>query len=119
MKNFSKVNCYALVPVALCKILNRQFLPFIFVVNTKYFNEKNSCPVLLVTTFITILTRCKKAVNNTGIEPWLIFKFKSDSAQTRLNNIGQTKGVAYGRWEPGKGEQVVEMGIRGMIPKIQ
>jgi hypothetical protein len=54
--------------------------------------RKIVAPVLLVTTFITILTRCKKAVNNTGIETWLIFKFKSDSAQTRLNNIGQTKG---------------------------
>jgi hypothetical protein len=27
--------------------------------------------------------------------------------------------VADGRWEPGKNEQVVDMGIRGMIPKIQ
>jgi hypothetical protein len=27
--------------------------------------------------------------------------------------------VADGRWEPGKGESVVDMGIRGMIPKIQ
>ncbi len=27
--------------------------------------------------------------------------------------------VADGLWEPGKGEQVVNMGIRGMIPKIQ
>jgi hypothetical protein len=26
--------------------------------------------------------------------------------------------VADGRWEPGKGEQVVDMGIRGMIPRI-
>jgi hypothetical protein len=30
-----------------------------------------------------------------------------------------TEVVADGRWEPGKGEQVVDMGIRGMIPKIQ
>jgi hypothetical protein len=27
--------------------------------------------------------------------------------------------VADGRWEPGKGETVVDMGIRGMLPKIQ
>lgn len=27
--------------------------------------------------------------------------------------------VNDGRWEPGKGEQVVDMGIRGMIPKIK
>lgn len=27
--------------------------------------------------------------------------------------------VADGRWEPGKGEGVVDMGIRGMIPKLQ
>ena len=27
--------------------------------------------------------------------------------------------VADGRWEPGKGESVVDMGIRGMIPKIK
>lgn len=27
--------------------------------------------------------------------------------------------VADGLWEPGKGEQVVDMGIRGMIPKIK
>ncbi len=27
--------------------------------------------------------------------------------------------VADGRWEPGKGEQVVDMGIRGMIPRIK
>jgi hypothetical protein len=30
-----------------------------------------------------------------------------------------TEVVNDGRWEPGKGEQVVDMGIRGMIPKIQ
>lgn len=27
--------------------------------------------------------------------------------------------VTDGRWEPGKGEQVVDMGIRGMIPRLQ
>jgi hypothetical protein len=27
--------------------------------------------------------------------------------------------VADGRWEPGKGEQVVDMGIRGMIPRLR
>jgi len=27
--------------------------------------------------------------------------------------------TADGRWEPGKGEQITDMGIRGMIPKIQ
>jgi hypothetical protein len=27
--------------------------------------------------------------------------------------------VQDGKWEPGKDEQVVDMGIRGMIPKIQ
>lgn len=30
-----------------------------------------------------------------------------------------TEVVADGRWEPGKGEGVVDMGIRGMIPKIK
>lgn len=30
-----------------------------------------------------------------------------------------TEVVADGRWEPGKGETVVDMGIRGMIPKIK
>ena len=30
-----------------------------------------------------------------------------------------TEVVADGRWEPGKGEQVVDMGIRGMIPRIK
>jgi hypothetical protein len=30
-----------------------------------------------------------------------------------------TEVVNDGRWEPGKGEQVVDMGIRGMIPKIR
>ncbi|MEQ1676977.1 MAG: hypothetical protein ABL876_09765, partial [Chitinophagaceae bacterium] len=30
-----------------------------------------------------------------------------------------TDVVNDGRWEPGKGEQVVDMGIRGMIPKIK
>jgi hypothetical protein len=30
-----------------------------------------------------------------------------------------TEVVNDGRWEPGKGEQVVDMGIRGMIPKIK
>ena len=30
-----------------------------------------------------------------------------------------TEVVADGRWEPGKGEQVVDMGIRGMIPIIK
>jgi hypothetical protein len=29
-----------------------------------------------------------------------------------------TEVVNDGRWEPGKGEQVVDMGIRGMIPRI-
>ena len=27
--------------------------------------------------------------------------------------------VADGKWEPAKGEQVVDMGIRGMIPTIK
>jgi hypothetical protein len=30
-----------------------------------------------------------------------------------------TEVVPDGRWEPGKGENVVDMGIRGMIPKIK
>ena len=30
-----------------------------------------------------------------------------------------TEVITDGRWEPAKGEQVVDMGIRGMIPKIQ
>ncbi len=30
-----------------------------------------------------------------------------------------TEVVNDGRWEPGKGEQVVDMGIRGMIPRIK
>lgn len=30
-----------------------------------------------------------------------------------------TEVVHDGRWEPSKGEQVVDMGIRGMIPKVQ
>ena len=30
-----------------------------------------------------------------------------------------TEVVADGRWEPAKGEQVVDMGVRGMIPIIK
>lgn len=30
-----------------------------------------------------------------------------------------TEVVADGKWEPGKGEQVVDMGVRGMIPTIK
>jgi hypothetical protein len=29
-----------------------------------------------------------------------------------------TEVVADGKWEPSKGEQVVDMGIRGMVPRI-
>ncbi|MCX6317170.1 MAG: hypothetical protein NTW29_07755 [Bacteroidetes bacterium] len=34
-------------------------------------------------------------------------------------SIEWTEVIHDGRWEPGKGEQVVDMGIRGMIPKIK
>jgi hypothetical protein len=53
-------------------------------------------PTLFFAALITLLTSCKKSVNNTGTEPRLIFKFKFDSTQTRLNNIGQPQGVAAG-----------------------
>ena len=35
------------------------------------------------------------------------------------NSFEWNEVITDGRWEPGKGEQVVDMGIRGMIPKIQ
>ncbi|MDZ4845068.1 MAG: hypothetical protein SH857_05905 [Chitinophagales bacterium] len=39
---------------------------------------------------------CKEEENNPPKEPQLIFKFKFDSTQTRLNNIGQSSPVPVG-----------------------
>ncbi len=48
--------------------------------------------LLLVTTF----TSCKKDTNNNSNEPKLIFKYKLDSTQVRLGNIGQPVDIPAG-----------------------
>ena len=58
--------------------------------------KKIFAPILLFAAFITGVAGCNKAINNTGSDARLVFKFKFDSTQARLNNIGQPQGVAAG-----------------------
>lgn len=46
--------------------------------------------------FVILFTSCRKEINNTGSNAKLIFKFKFDSTQARLNNIGQPQAVPAG-----------------------
>jgi hypothetical protein len=43
-----------------------------------------------------LFTSCKKEESNTTTEARLVLKFKFDSTQARLNNIGQPQGIAVG-----------------------
>lgn len=56
--------------------------------------KKIAVPVLLLTVIVSLFS-CKK---NDGIDksPRLVLKFKFDSTQVRLNNIGQPQAVAAG-----------------------
>jgi hypothetical protein len=59
--------------------------------------KKNILPALLSATVLVVLfTSCQKEDNNPGTEAKLVLKFKFDSTQARLNNIGQPQGVAAG-----------------------
>ena len=53
-------------------------------------------PVLIMAVCITGISSCNKEINDPGNDARLIFQFKFDSTQTRLNNIGQPQGVAAG-----------------------
>lgn len=56
--------------------------------------KKIIIPSLFVAFFTFIFTSCKKEVDKTYN---LVFKFKFDSTQVRLNNIGQAQGIVAGR----------------------
>ncbi|MBC7874882.1 MAG: hypothetical protein H7Y01_12845, partial [Ferruginibacter sp.] len=58
--------------------------------------KKNFVPGLPALLLIIFFASCKKEVNTTSTNAKLIFKFKFDSTQVRLNNIGQPQGVAPG-----------------------
>jgi hypothetical protein len=58
--------------------------------------KKIIAPVLLLAVLITGISSCNKEINDTASSPNLVFKFKFDSTQARLNNIGQPQGVATG-----------------------
>ena len=57
---------------------------------------KTIAPILLIAAFITGIASCNKEIKDPGGDAKLIFKFKFDSTQTRLNNIGQPQGIAAG-----------------------
>ncbi len=59
-------------------------------------NHKYGLLPFLFLAIVIISTGCKKEQSNTGTEAKLIMKFKFDSTQVRLNNIGQPQGVAAG-----------------------
>jgi hypothetical protein len=58
--------------------------------------KKMLIQVFLFAALMPMLISCKKQPNNTGTAANLVFKFKFDSTQVRLNNIGQPQGVAAG-----------------------
>src|SRR5258705_625191 len=58
--------------------------------------KKIVAPILLLAALITLFTSCHKEINDTASGPKLVFKFKFDSTQARLNNIGQPQGVPAG-----------------------
>ena len=57
---------------------------------------KTITPTLLLAVFVTGFTSCNKEINDPGSQAKLIFQFKFDSTQARLNNIGQPQGLAAG-----------------------
>jgi hypothetical protein len=58
--------------------------------------KRITAPVLLFAACITLFASCKKDNNNSGSNSNLILKFKFDSTQARLNNIGQPQAMAAG-----------------------
>jgi hypothetical protein len=59
--------------------------------------KKIIAPVLVLVALITLAASCNKEINDfPSGSPKLIFKFKFDSTQARLNNIGLPQGVAAG-----------------------
>jgi hypothetical protein len=59
--------------------------------------KKIIAPVLVLVALITLAASCNKEISDPGSSnPKLVFKFKFDSTQARLNNIGQPQGVAAG-----------------------
>lgn len=58
--------------------------------------KKIIAPILLFAALITLFASCNKEINDTASSPKLVFKFKFDSTQARLNNIGQPQGVPAG-----------------------
>jgi hypothetical protein len=50
----------------------------------------------IILTIILISSSCKKANNTAG--PRLIFKYKMDSTQARLNNLGHDTPMVAGHW---------------------
>lgn len=57
--------------------------------------NKNTTPFLFPLMLIVLFSSCQKDVNNSG-NANLVFKFKFDSTQARLNNIGQPQAIAAG-----------------------
>jgi hypothetical protein len=59
--------------------------------------KKITSSLFLFASLITLFTSCKKSnTTNNGSNAKLVFKFKFDSAQARLNNIGQPQAMAAG-----------------------
>jgi hypothetical protein len=52
--------------------------------------------LLLTTTALVFFSSCKKEATPSAVEVKLIFQFKFDSTQARLNNVGQASGVPAG-----------------------
>ncbi len=53
-------------------------------------------PTLFATLFVVLFTSCEKEAGNNSSEAKLVFKFKFDSTQARLNNIGQASTIPAG-----------------------